>query len=445
MIINWKWDGKLNRIRFAIYLIALTAIYVFLFKLSCHYDKNFLESYFQVFLCSIVFIYLGILFTVQRLNDAGYSILFLFYFFVPVLNIIYFLILCCLPSDQNSSLSKNLVNEPTQPINTDFESLEERKKNSVRRIGSALIASVVAALIVLASVALASFGFSEYGFVLFFCSPFCQGLVAVLIYSYSARRSFRSCIRVILLSLLIATIALLCFALEGVICIAMASPLILMMAMLGGYLGFAIQEKRWNLKSNILIIFVVLLSLPILMGMERYQDATPPIFQVQTSIEIEATPSIVWHNVVTFADIEVPNEWIFKTGLAYPTHATIEGTGVGSMRRCVFTTGEFLEPIEIWDEPKLLRFSVKSNPAPMHEQNPFKEIHPPHLDGYFISRQGQFQLTPTPSGGTLLTGTTWYEHGLWPAIYWQLWSDYIIHQIHYRVLKHIKKKSELNK
>jgi hypothetical protein len=43
-----------------------------------------------------------------------------------------------------------------------------------------------------------------------------------------------------------------------------------------------------------------------------------------------------------------------------------------------------------------------------------------------------------------LEGTNWYHHHLWPADYWQLWSDHIIHTIHLRVLNHVKHLSEAN-
>lgn len=69
-------------------------------------------------------------------------------------------------------------------------------------------------------------------------------------------------------------------------------------------------------------------------------------------------------------------------------------------------------------------------------------IRPPHLDGHFLSRRGQFLLEPLPGGRTRLEGTTWYEHRLWPNRYWGLWSDPIIHSIHARVLRHVKRLSE---
>ena len=78
----------------------------------------------------------------------------------------------------------------------------------------------------------------------------------------------------------------------------------------------------------------------------------------------------------------------------------------------------------------------------MSELTPYTEIHPPHLEGFLVSRQGQFLLTPLAGGRTLLEGTTWYQHNMWPAGYWKMWSDVIIHRIHGRVLKHIKRLAE---
>jgi hypothetical protein len=57
-------------------------------------------------------------------------------------------------------------------------------------------------------------------------------------------------------------------------------------------------------------------------------------------------------------------------------------------------------------------------------------------------RWGVFRLTGMAEGRTQLEGTTWYQHHLWPAAYWRLWSDAIIHKIHQRVLDHIKRSAE---
>ncbi len=134
--------------------------------------------------------------------------------------------------------------------------------------------------------------------------------------------------------------------------------------------------------------------------------------------------------------------YCFRAGIAYPIRAEIIGSGVGAERHCVFSTGAFVEPIQVWDEPRRLKFSVTENPPPMQEWTPYTHIDPPHLHGFLMSNGGQFLLTPLPNGGTRLEGTTWYQHGLWPAAYWRVWSDEIIHRIHLRVLTHIRDEAE---
>jgi hypothetical protein len=45
----------------------------------------------------------------------------------------------------------------------------------------------------------------------------------------------------------------------------------------------------------------------------------------------------------------------------------------------------------------------------------------------------------------LIEGTSWYSHGLEPAEYWRLWTDYIVHGVHRRVLEHIKAMAEADR
>lgn len=166
------------------------------------------------------------------------------------------------------------------------------------------------------------------------------------------------------------------------------------------------------------------------MGAEYLERPAPPLFEVRTAIEIHGPPEEVWRQVVAFSELPEPREWLFRAGIAYPVRATIQGHGPGAVRHCVFSTGAFLEPIEVWDEPRRLKFSVTSNPPPMQEWTPYSELHPRHLDGFLVSRRGQFLQTPLPDGSTRLEGTTWYHHHMWPAGSWRMWSDGIIHPPH---------------
>lgn len=240
-------------------------------------------------------------------------------------------------------------------------------------------------------------------------------------------------------ALLLANLALLAFGTEGAICIAMSIPLTVPLGAIGACWAHSARSSLASSHGTA----TLLLLLPLSAGTLGFDlTAKPPVLEVHTPIEIAAPPEIVWKHVISFSEIPPPREWLFKAGLAYPERARIVGSGVGAVRYCEFSTGPFVEPIKIWDEPRLLQFSVTENPAPMRELSPYRDLAPQHLHGYMVSEQGQFLLTPLANGHTLLEGTTWYRHGLWPSAYWRLWSDAIIHRIHLRVLNHIRTLAE---
>jgi hypothetical protein len=185
------------------------------------------------------------------------------------------------------------------------------------------------------------------------------------------------------------------------------------------------------------------LVLPLIMGGEALAPERPPLLLVRTAIVVNAPPEVVWPHVVAFPELPRPTEWLFRTGVAYPIGARIEGAGVGAVRHCEFTTGPFVEPITVWEPPRRLAFRVASQPDPMEEWTLWGELRPAHVEnGYFASERGEFRLTPLPGGRTRLEGTTWYRHRITPTAYWRVWSDWILHAIHQRVLSHVKARAE---
>ena len=166
---------------------------------------------------------------------------------------------------------------------------------------------------------------------------------------------------------------------------------------------------------------------------------TQPVqYEVVSVVEVDATPSEVWDTVIAFPKIDTPPDWLFRLGVAWPVSARIEGQGVGAVRYCQFSTGDFVEPITTWQPPNHLAFSVEEQPCPLTELSPYENIHPPHLDGFMRSHQGEFRLIELPGGRTRLEGHTWYSVDMYPQMYWKIWTDSIIHSIHHRVLGHIK-------
>lgn len=308
--------------------------------------------------------------------------------------------------------------------------------NKKRKLLSVSITAIIAGLLTLWGI----YGIGQYGIALFILTPIFIGSGSTILYGLNNGISKREAWLIARVTLAIFTIGLLVFAIEGLICIAMAAPFGLLLTWVGSMIGYAVLNRApQKAPSAILILFCII---PTTAFVEK--EIAPTLTSVVTSIEIDAPPKVVWENVVEFPQLKEPTEFIFKTGIAYPINARIEGAGVGAVRHCNFTTGSFVEPITVWNESKLLKFDVVEQPAPMKEIS-FWDIDAPHLHDYFVSKKGQFKLIAMPNNKTLLEGTTWYYHNIKPAIYWQLWSDYIIHKIHIRVLNHIKFNSENEK
>ena len=454
----WKWQGTVGRRTYAMVGVSALAVkylldrwvagaffhrewmpWNYLFPLGPQVQsstaRTAADPVFAATMLAIAvpFIWLGVTLTVQRLRDAGQPLWLVVLFFVPVVNVLFFLMLCALGTHARTESKQAAPWPETKPLN----SFIPRSK-----FGAGAFAVLVTAIAGLAFTLFSTQAMRGYGAGLFVAAPFCLGLFSVLVYSYHEPRSFGSCLAVSLIPLTILGAVLLIVAIEGLICILMAAPFAVVLAGLGGTLGYSIQTGYWRAKEAPAMLSIVLLFTPSFIGVERLANAQPETFVVKSAIEVNAPPEAVWKKVVEFAEIPPPKELIFRAGIAYPIRAEISGHGAGAIRHCVFSTGAFVEPIEIWDEARLLKFSVTENPAPMREITPYASIEPPHLHGYFVSHQGQFLLTPLPGGRTRLEGTTWYSHTIRPETYWHLWSDYIIHRIHVRVLEHIRAEAE---
>lgn len=447
----WQWQGRLGRLPYALWgvlLLALKynmdrAVSVFFFESSWSifaYYAPFaelstlqqLESsqwafYSTLLVLALPFIAAGVGLTLQRLRSAALPLPLVVLFFVPFLNLLFFLLLCLWPEEE--TVSQHAATQTWQRyIPQSFW-------------GSALAGVGISLVLALLMIAISVLGFQAYGIALFVGLPFVLGLCTTLIFTAHEERRLWDCIKVSLGSLVMLGLGILAVAMEGVICVLMATPLALVLTLLGTAVAWTLQTKR---RHNATQGVLLMLFLPGFMGIEKAADFAPPRIEAVTTLDIAAPPEVVWEHVVRFSELPPPSHWILKTGIAYPIRAEIKGSGVGAIRHCVFSTGPFVEPIEVWNPPHHLKFSVSSQPAPMKELTPYR-INPPHLDHFLRSEAGQFVLTPLPNGGTRLAGTTWYVHQIWPAPYWQLWSDAIIHSIHTEVLQHIKHLSEAPK
>jgi uncharacterized membrane protein YhaH (DUF805 family) len=373
-----------------------------------------------LFVWTLPFLWIAISMSVRRMADAGGSPWMGMLVLVPVFNLLFMLAMCLPPSRHNRW-------SPSGRGASD----RDLAKSAVLAVAASLN---VGAVMLVVSVYL----FSTYGASLFLGTPMLMGATAAYLFNRHYARGYAASIMLGLAAVFFAGMALLLLALEGLICVAMAAPLMLPIGAMGGLLGKAIADSTRRAAHELMAAIVVL---PLLAGVESLV-APKAEYVVTTVVEIDAPPEVVWNNVIGFPELPPATAWYFRYGIACPQRARIVGQGVGAIRYCEFTTGTFVEPITVWEPPQRLAFDVTEQPAPMFELSPYRHVHPPHLDGFLRSNRGEFRLLPLSGGRTRLEGSTWYEFDMFPHAYWTLWSDLLIHRIHHRVLKHIKRLSE---
>jgi len=362
---------------------------------------------------ALPFLWIGVGMTLRRAVDARRSPWWSLLFFVPVVNYAAMLWLALQPSRAGVVASR----------------LAAPAVDSRLRAGLVGVAAAIA--ITIPTVLIGVYLRRMYSAGLFLGVPFTIGYISAYVFNARQAQSAGRTIEVALVAVALAGGAMLVFALEGVVCIALALPLAAVLAVPGAILGRAVALRGAGppLLAAALLAPVVVLVSP--------RQPAPP-HEVVTVIEVDAPPAVVWRHVVSFPSLAPAREWPFRAGVAAPMAARIVGRGVGATRYCDFTTGSFVEPVTVWDEGRRLGFDITAQPPPMREWSPYRDVNPPHLDGYFRATHGEFRLSPLPGGRTRLEGRTRYVVSLFPQAYWTLPAGRLVAAIHERVLQHIK-------
>jgi uncharacterized membrane protein YhaH (DUF805 family) len=371
-------------------------------------------------LWALPFLWIGVSMSMRRAIDAGRSAWLALLFFVPGVNYLFMAVMCALPTSAH------------------VPPMAEAPRAYEHKLPRALLAMAVGLVLGVSMLALSVYGLASYGVALFLGTPFLIGAITAFLFNHSYPASERETQQIVLMTFGCIAGVLLITAAEGALCLLMAAPLALLIGVMGAALGRRIALRDRGTLVNAMFGVVLL---PIAAALDAGHPATP-LREVRSSIVIDATPDVVWRSVISFPPLPAPSELVFRAGIAYPERAEIRGAGVGAVRYCIFSTGAFVEPITRWEPGRRLSFDVAEQPRPLEEWSPYADIAPPHLDGYFRSRRGEFRLTALAGGRTLLEGSTWYEMRLEPATYWIVFGDALIKRIHHRVLEHIKLNAE---
>jgi hypothetical protein len=375
---------------------------------------------------SLPFLAIGLSMSVRRAADAGLSPWLGLAFAIPGLNYVAMLGLAIAPSRPRVERSSSAAAEDAGAA----------RAASIGVVASSGLGVAVAFV--------ASDRFALYGATIFFALPIAMGAIAGYLVNRDRDRGLALTLGTGAATTVVTGGALLLFALEGAVCVMMAAPIALVAVLIGAAIGRAIASSLRLTGSNgsgTGPTLACIALLPALAGIEHATTA-PTVYEVRTAVEVDAPADVVWQHVIAFPDLPPATEWYWRSGIAVPQRARIEGEGVGAVRHCEFSTGAFVEPITAWEPGRRLAFDVTSQPPPMEEWSPYRHLHPPHLDASLRSVRGEFRMVPLEGGRTRLEGSTWYTLALAPEPYFRLWSDTLIHRIHVRVLEHVRDLAE---
>ena len=300
-----------------------------------------------------------------------------------------------------------------------------------------IIGTFSGVLIILLAVATSALVFRAYGWGLFVLTPFVVGFTTGFLANRHELRSMKATNGMVLLSAALGCFGLILFALEGLICLVMASPLAAIFAIAGGALGRSAARKGKDPMGPVYCIAL----LPLMFGVDALY---PPAVTMLTdeSVIVEASPQQVWRAVTSEEPIREPPTIVGKLGLAYPERAQFSRTGVGGIRIGYFSTGEAREQITEWKEGRRLSFIVLSQPPAMKEMSPYKDVHAPHVDGYFETGETRFEIEPIGRDRSRLTVQAAHRLSIAPVVYWEPIARWAAQSNTRRVLRDLQAKAE---
>jgi hypothetical protein len=369
---------------------------------------------------NLPFLYFAALFTARRALDSGRSPFWAFAAIAPVIQV-------------PALLALGL--QPTRPELSE----PERAQSAAIRLQSGFAGAAVAVGFALAATVLSVYVFRQYGATLFLFVPVLMGATSAFLHNRAHARTVRSTLGVMSLALLAVGLLLIGISIEGAVCVLMAAPIAWATGAIGALLG---RMLALNPKGRPRHLVVLLAVTPLLMAFEGMR-AGPPVFEVETSVEVSAPIARVWPHVANLELGEAPPPLLFRAGIAYPKQTSLESCQAGALRRAEFSTGTFEERVTRCTPPYRLAFDVERSAKPMTELSPYGELDAPHLHGFFQPLRGELTLIGLGAHRTLVQARTVYSLEIYPIGYWRIWSEGLLHSMHGWWLDGVRTKAEL--
>ncbi|GAB4439444.1 MAG: hypothetical protein OHK0011_22040 [Turneriella sp.] len=228
---------------------------------------------------------------------------------------------------------------------------------------------------------------------------------------------------------------------EGTICLIMAIPVMLPLAMAGGLAMRIIL----NLKNRNLV-FAAFTIMPLPLAMAEQLVPLPQEMQVvRNSVLIEAPAEVIWRKIVRVEKITESQESPFFTmGFPKPIEAVLSGDGVGQTRLATFERGlQFVETVTDWKVNEKLGFTIKADP----KATPLTTLdeHVTVGGAFFDVLSGTYEIRRLNASECELILYSQHRISTHFNFYARLWSRYLMSEIQWNILQVIKQRAEKEK
>lgn len=237
--------------------------------------------------------------------------------------------------------------------------------------------------------------------------------------------------------------AALLLAWEGIICIFLWAPLVMIMSSLGGLV--AGLWRRWRRRRAPASALLGVLLLPFAFApWESRLSTGDEIRAVETSIDIAADPDTVWNEIVEVRPIaraEQGRRLVHMIGFPHPIEARTIGRGVGSVRHATFEGGVlFVETVTRYEPGKRLSFSIRADPNSIPQQT--LDEHVTVGGPYFDVLDGDYAIELLTPATVRLYLTSRHRLSTHFNLYAGAWTDFILRDVQENILDVVRHRAE---